>query len=43
MEPVEIVTYLILPALGGLYLQQFRMHGCLKKLEGKYTEHVKSG
>jgi len=40
MEPVEIITYLILPAIAGLYLQQFKMHGCLKKLEGKYNaEH----
>jgi len=34
MEPVEIITYLILPAIAGLYLQQYRTHGCLKKLEG---------
>ena len=40
MEPNEIVTYLILPAIAGLYYQQYRLHGCLKKLEGKYkAEH----
>ncbi len=43
MEPVEIVTYLIMPAIAGLYYQQYKMHGCLKKLEGKYQEHVKDG
>ncbi len=40
MEPFEIITYLILPAIGGLYLQQYKLHGCLKRLEGKVNaEH----
>ncbi len=42
MEPNEIITYLILPALGGLYFQQYRLHGCLRRLEGKYDATHKS-
>jgi len=34
METSEIITILIFPAIAGLYWQTYKLHGCLKRLEG---------
>jgi len=40
MEVVDVIQWIILPAMGGLAIQNFRNHGCIKKLEGKLDTHL---
>lgn len=43
MEYIEVIQWVILPSLGAIALQNYRNHGCIKKLEGMLNTHLSQG
>jgi len=41
LETIEVLPWIILPVLGAIAFQNYKNHGCLKRLEGKLDEHLR--